>query len=232
MKKFLMILGVMLLSLSIFATTIHDVQFTTDAGDGTYPSTMVDQIVTVQGVVTATGFNGQKFFIQDGEGAWNGIYIFDWNTPVSLGDLVSVTGQVAEYYGFTEIKNVTDITIVSSGNPLPQPVVLTTNEVATSEAYEGVLVRVQNVTVAIGLDDHSQWYVTDGSGNCQIDDNIFNLQDAGINIAVGDSWGSITGVVDYAYDEFSINPRSAEDLSTTPVSSISKSWGQVKSLYK
>ena len=55
-----------------------------------------------------------------------GLYVFTGNAPadVAVGDLVRVTGTVDEYFGKTELTNVTSVEVVSSGNPLPTAAVL------------------------------------------------------------------------------------------------------------
>ncbi|MEL6984113.1 MAG: hypothetical protein AAFO29_16935, partial [Actinomycetota bacterium] len=51
-----------------------------------------------------------------------GIFVFaPGGAAVSVGDLVEVTGTVDEFFDLTEITSVSDITVVSSGNPLPTP---------------------------------------------------------------------------------------------------------------
>ena len=59
----------------------------------------------------------------------------------AIGDEVTVTGTVAEYYDMTELTDVSAFSIVSSGNPVT-PAVLASNEVA-QEQWEGQLVRVE-----------------------------------------------------------------------------------------
>lgn len=202
--------------IDIEETSIYDVQFTEEAGDDeTYPSPFENTVVMVKGIVTATGFSNGRFFISTPEGgAYNGIYIYDSTIPVALGDEISIVGLVEEYYGVTEIKNVSSYTILSSNNPIPAPVVITTNDLATNEAYEGVLVKVENVTITSETcpDQHGQWYVDDGSGPCQIDDSFFKLDENGIEIEHGMQILSITGIGNYSYSEFEINPRTPEDI--------------------
>ncbi|MCD6102321.1 MAG: lamin tail domain-containing protein, partial [Candidatus Cloacimonetes bacterium] len=215
-KYLLLILLFCLPTIILSATTIYDIQYTTIPGsDGTYPSTMEGQTVTVTGIVTANNYyssgNSNRFFMSTQEGGeWNGIFVFNYDYEVELGDQVEVTGKVSEYYGFTEIGNISALSILSSGNQVPAPVEISTNELATEEAYEGVLVKIRNVTVTQTPDEHGQWYVDDGSGQCQIDDGIYEYP----NPQIGNEFISITGAVDYSYDEYGLNPRSEEDFVT------------------
>ncbi len=236
MKNFLLVI-LLVVSVAMSATTIYDIQYTTDAGsDGTYPSPLDGQEVTVQGVVTANRANTSaeigKFFISQPEGgAWKGIYVFDWSVDVQLGDLVEVTGTVDEYYGYTEL-TYCDVTVLSSGNPVPNPIIVTTGQMSggmTAESYEGCLVKVMNVTCTVAPDQYNQFEVDDNTGACNVDD-LFYIQP---EPSVGDQFSSITGMVNYGFDEFSINPRTMDDVqSGTPVNNSKKSWGKIKSIYK
>ncbi|MCD4818102.1 MAG: choice-of-anchor J domain-containing protein [Candidatus Cloacimonetes bacterium] len=214
MKKTTILIFVLFIIVSLSATTIYDIQYTTNAGDGTYPSPMVDQDVTVTGIVTGNDYGGGKFFISSPEGGeWNGIYIYEWETEPQLGDEVEVSGTVTEYYGFTEI-GYANVTILSSGNPVPEPVIISCAVLSTTEAYESVFVRLDDLTVVQGEDDYGQWLVTDGTGICQIDNGFFYLDSADppIIIEVGDSFPVIKGIVDFSYDNFDLNPRFPEDM--------------------
>ncbi len=194
--------------ISLSALTIYDIQYTEEpSGDSPYNG----QTVTVVGIITATGYEtsgNTRFFISDPEGgAWRGIYVYEYDTGLSVGDEVQVTGEVSEYYGFTEI-GYADVTVLSSGNSVPAPVQITTNELATEEMYEGVLVTVKYVTCTDDPDYYGQWYVDDSSGECQIDDPIYDYP----NPQIGDQFYSITGVVDYSYSEYALIPRNAGDF--------------------
>lgn len=109
---------------------IHTIQ-----GTGT-SSPLVDQTVTIEGIIVGdfqdgTGSNGDLngFFIQEEDidadnnsASSEGIFVFDGFSPetdVTIGDKVSVSGTVSEFFGSTQISNVTAISIISSGNALP-----------------------------------------------------------------------------------------------------------------
>jgi hypothetical protein len=191
-------------------TPIYDIQYTTiPNGD----SPLLGTTGTTKGVVSATF--GDKFWIQDGAGAWNGLYVYYVTTPgPARGDSVMVSGTVAEYNNLTEITPVTNVTILNSGNTVAAPTVLTTGTVA-AESYEGVLVRVTGIctNAAAGF---GMWTITDGSGEILIDDNIYAYVPV-----VGNSY-TVTGVVNVFTTEWKILPRDAADIidngaSTTPL---------------
>jgi FlgD Ig-like domain len=219
MKRSLLVLIFSLIVVSVFATTIYDIQYTTNAGpDGTYPSPLDGQEVTVTGIVTGTNYNDDlKFYLSDPEGgAWHGIYIYDYTVGPVLGDEVEVTGTVTEYNGLTEL-GYCSITILSSGNPVPAPSVVSTLNLVVpeqAEPYEGCLVEVTNVEVTEAQDEFGQWFIDDGSGECQVDDGFFYLDTVTppIVITTGMTWDIIRGCLDYSWDEYGINPRFPEDL--------------------
>ena len=195
------------------STSIYDIQHTIYPGaDNTYPSPFNGQTVTTTGIVTAIGYNGasQHFFISSQEGGlWEGLYIYSADQAPDVGDIVEVTGEVYEYYGMTEIRY-PSVTILSSGNPVPDPLVAHTGELiepADAERYEDCLVKVEDVTVTQELNPDYEWYGDDGTGECQIDDKIYTYIPF-----LGEQFEYIIGVLDYSWDEYAINPRDVNDL--------------------
>jgi PKD repeat protein len=89
---------------------------------------------------------------------------------------------------------------------------ITTAELSSEEKYEGVLVKINDVEVTEGENNFNEWKVTDGSGDCQVDDNMFHLSEIGESIEVGDTWEYISGIVDYSYSTFGLNPRFVNDF--------------------
>ena len=213
MKKFLVILAVLLPSLLFAQVSIYDVQYTTNAGGGgTYPSPYEGQTVTIGGIVTATDYLGGRYFISSSQGgAWNGIFIYDNTNSPTIGDSILITGQVVEYNGLTELKDLNSFDVKSSSNPLPETAKISSNNV-TNEAYEGVLVEVNNCSVSSVFDVYGNWWVNDGSGACEIRPGIFNLMDYGFPIIQDCPFNSIIGVIGLNYGSISIQPRFIEDF--------------------
>ncbi|MEC7986470.1 MAG: lamin tail domain-containing protein [Myxococcota bacterium] len=88
------------------------------------------------------------------------------------------------------------ITIVDSS-------VLTTPE--TAEAYEGVLVRIENGTVTAELDEDGRW----GIDNVMVDD-LFGVQPGLVN--EGDTFDIVQGILHFSSGSYKIVPRAATDL--------------------
>lgn len=163
------------------------------------------QIVSTTGVVTANF--GENYFIQNGQGEWNGLFIFDPGRNPSIGDSIIVTGLIEEYYEKTEMKEVSVYYHISSNNELPEPVVINTGE--GGEQYESVLVKVES---AVCTDPNYQsnyymWKVNDGSGNMLVHNtSIFEYDPE-----EGESY-NITGPLNYDYDEWKIELRFDDDV--------------------
>jgi hypothetical protein len=126
-------------------TSIHDIQ-----GPG-FTSPDVGVVRTVEGVVTGDfeGFSSLAgFFMQeedadhDADSATSeGIFVFNGSgDDVAAGDIVRVRGTVTEFFGLTEIEDLTDLVICDTGGtvtttPLTGPV-----PDADREAVEGMQV--------------------------------------------------------------------------------------------
>jgi len=214
MKKLLLVLILaFVLTHSVNAqtvTTISAIQDTTGTSSGDSP--FKDQVVTVEGVVSAEIWAfGSTYYIQDGSGPWSGIMVYDGGRVNAYGDSVRITGTVVEYYGVTEIKDITEYVKLDSGKTVA-PTLVTTGEIGTgginSEAYEGVLVQVKNVAITNPDLGHGEWEIGDGTGACRVDD----AADYYFNQANYDSVRSIIGVLNYNYNDTKIEPRLAWDI--------------------
>lgn len=112
---------------------------------------VINEEVTVTGIVTNDGSLGSIRYIQDGTA---GIAIYpgtNWGafTEPMPGDEISVTGILTEFNGLLEVgPSLSEVVINSSGNPLPNPIILAASEI--NETYEGMLIQVDNVFFAQG----------------------------------------------------------------------------------
>jgi predicted extracellular nuclease len=106
------------------------------------------------------------FYIQDGPPdtdlqTSDGVFVFDGDNPatdVNAGDLVEVTGTVAEFFGETQI-NATSVSVVGTGTVVARALSLpfnatTTNSdgepIADLERYEGMLVELLDTLTVSG----------------------------------------------------------------------------------
>lgn len=187
--------------------------------------TWTDKPVKLEGVIATTGLktNNEGFWVQaPGGGAWCGVQIYigdlvtlnpEWT--VSPGDELTLEGTVTEFpwdaeTGVTEISvsSVDDISITSSGNDVTA-LALSAEEVPTDstgwEPYEGVLLTLPDVTLSGEQSEYGQIGTNYG---ITLDDTLYYYDE----LFDGDTYATLTGVVDYAYELWVFLPRSAEDM--------------------
>jgi hypothetical protein len=186
-----------------YERTIYEIQYTTDpSGD----SPDVGNTVITSGILTASFSN--EFVFQDGSGVWNGMWV-NSDATVLVGDEISLGGTVSESNEKTILTNVT-ILQQTPGQPLPSASTILTADV-NSEQYEGVLIFVHDAECTnVNPDarpDYGEWEITSpGSDLCRVDD---------LGYAFEPTLGSIydvTGVVNYSYSNFKIEPRDSSDV--------------------
>ncbi|MDI5973192.1 endonuclease/exonuclease/phosphatase [Streptomyces sp. SL13] len=138
---------------------IHDIQGSTRL------SPLAGQTVSdVPGVVTGVRTYGSNkgFWLQDPQPDDNpatseGIFVYTSATPtVKVGDSVTVTGTVDEYYpggASTGVQSITElggkpvVTVVSSGNPVPAPVVLDAKDIPDAYAPDAAGANIEPLTL-------------------------------------------------------------------------------------
>jgi hypothetical protein len=118
------------------------------------------------------------------------------------------------------------VAVLSEGNPVPGPVVVDTGDLATgsatTESYEGMLIRVENVGIADPFPDSpsnfGEFTVDDGTGAVRVDDlgNFRGNLDS--TFAQGDSLLSLTGIHHFTFGNHKIEPRNDADVVRKPVS--------------
>ena len=187
---------------------------------------------TYTGVVTAND-NYNQVWINDGEGAYNGVLLYvDSNSDDSLltlqvGDSVYVAGIRFEYNGLTELAPVFIVPILDSTVAHGHEVLVTDIEGsdinstlgendATAEPWEGQLVKISNVTVLSMDSSHFEYKVLTQSGDTVIiDDDVDYHYGSGLSLDI-DSVYNITGVVTFAYGQYKLNPRGVDDVELVP----------------
>lgn len=147
----------------------------------------IGQTFTVSGIVTCSDQFDSPSNIQDATG---GISVFgnSFISQVSLGDLVTVTSTISHFNGLTEFDFTSSGSSVTihSNTQVPEPTVLTINDITTQqwdgfEAYEGLLIRINNVTISgsgnfIGSTNYN---ITDPTGTLfsglRVDNNVSSI---------------------------------------------------------
>ncbi|UCF78647.1 MAG: T9SS type A sorting domain-containing protein [Candidatus Eiseniibacteriota bacterium] len=195
-------------------------QLQTPVGAGNDSSQYAGEQVTTSGIVTADkSVFTTHFYMEDvAGGPWSGIQVYGGiPTPVTEGDNVVVSGFLSEYFFKTEITGVDYVNVLSSGNPLPGPDVVDPSAIRTgsptAEEYEGVFVRCERVAVVdtAGFDLFGGWSVADLTP-----DTVGIAHNASYTYVptIGE-WMHIQGPMDYAYDEFRMEPRYDADIDLT-----------------
>jgi hypothetical protein len=230
--------------------TIQDVQYS-PLGGGFSGYNGYD--VTVTGVVTAdtTDIEGDgsnsftQVYIQNGTGPWSGIRINGTEVlGLERGDNVTVTGTVGESFGITLLSGIdspTNVTVNSSGNPLPEPELLPTSTfddvasgIPSAEQWEGVLLKFENLTVTDenadgspgpgggGNSNFGEILVDDGSGAMRVElqDGIHqyhnywdsSLVDQPTRIKAEDHLDGLIGIQWYSFGDYKLIPRKGDDF--------------------
>lgn len=190
--------------------------------------------IKTSGIVTQVVDNG--FFIQDPQGdgddrTSDGLFVFTGSAPtVSVGDGVNVTGTVDEFFGTTQIDELTDLSVESAGNRIDPlsigtdagaghdrliPIRLVDDAGSSSfdqanhgrdfyESLEGMLVKVSNVK-AVG-NTRAYGSDPDGDGIGNSDREVYAVADGGVGATNMNSRGGITITGDNSAD----NPIGAD----------------------
>ncbi len=151
--------------------TITIAQAIEDLNNDFVPDRLGDT-VTVQGIVFSPNYQttNNSYYISDGTA---GTDIFMYAPPLyqwAMGDELKITGVVTQYNGMSEIipTDSTGWVFVGSGNPTPNPAVLTLGQfLANAELYEGSLVGFVGLNKVSGT-----WPAAGSSTNLSLSDGI------------------------------------------------------------
>lgn len=200
-----------------------------------------DQYVKSQNnIVTALDTNG--FFMQTPESrsdndveTSDGIFVFTGSdNTVKVGDEVNVIGKVIEFYDFTEFEAGTEVTVLSSGNPLPAVVAFDENTPSPLqpqvenelERFESMIVSFEG-TVTSATDRYGDAAVVVGSQRAYREPGIeypgvdglpvwdgnpeiFELNPDGLTLDNQDFYAgqsvSATGALGYSFGDYQVWP--------------------------
>jgi phosphatidylserine/phosphatidylglycerophosphate/cardiolipin synthase-like enzyme len=172
----------------------------------------VGQTVTVTGIVTNGDELGPIRYMQD-ETAGIAVYS-SLVADVNRGDEITVTGVLKDYSTLLEIDPATSVTVNSTGNPSPDPVVLTPDQFA--EEYEGMLVRVNNAKInASGVFERSSYTFTADTETGQLYVNSFDSPLIGAVIPTNEV--SVIGPLGAYNGTYQLLPRDQFDFLSSSV---------------
>ena len=159
------------------------------------------ETVTIKAVVAAKLKN--TISVQDETG---GLAVRPATLDAAVGDEVTLTGTLADYKGLLQLDGAKMVEKKSNvGSPTPKAV--TGAEVA--EENESRLVKAKNIKI-LSVEDGSTWAnytVTDGTTEFVVRDETKTL-----NLAVGKTYDSITGIVQQFDNVYQVIPRSTSDI--------------------
>ncbi len=170
-------------------------------------SPYIDQEVSVSGIVTTGGdelYGGYAVICDAAGGPWSGLVLYgDSASALARGDSIIISGTVDEYFGLTELKDFSDVHVISTGHTLPGAIELTTAQVC-DEQYESVIVSVTDAIV-LTKNDHS-YEIDDGSGSCHMG-NRGDFTEPNVGDTV-----DVQGPLFYGEDEWRIQARDNNDI--------------------
>ena len=181
--------------------SIYDIQFNNNSnGASNYEGSQV----YTGGIVYAVR-DDSSFYIASGSGPWTGVYVYSNDYLLNEGDSVTLTAEVDEYYELTELKNVNNLTVISTGNT---PIINNCSTgAASSEEFEGCLIEVVNANCNNDNAGFGEWIVNDGTGDVIIDD-FFYVFVPNLNTNY-----NVKGALTYSYGAYKLLPRNSNDVS-------------------
>ncbi len=134
----------------------------------------------------------------------------DLDPGIKQGDVIQFTADHVEFYCMSELKPKTTPTVKGTGD-VPLPAQVTPDDISNSNAesaekYEGVLVKLNNVSVTNADLGHGNFEV---AGKVIVNASKF---DTGYTPVQGDVFSSLTGIVIYSYGKYVLIPRSSDDI--------------------
>jgi predicted extracellular nuclease len=172
------------------------------------------QFVSTTGVVTARKSNG--FFMQSlaadddlNPATSEGIFIFTSSSPaVATGDAVAVLGTATEFFNLTQLESTLpgDVTVTSSGNPLPAPIVLTTSILNAAgpidqlERFEGMRMHADTLISVAPTNEFGETVVV-------LEGVARPLREPGIEAGLTIPPDPTTNAVDCCIPIFDLNPE-------------------------
>jgi len=142
---------------------------------------------------------------------------------------------IAEDFNFTRIDSITEITVNSSNNPLPQSQILETGTIGSAtnnsvigEQWESMIVSFENLTISdVNADgppsNFGEFSITDGSGNVRVElqdgnhfyhnawDGVNNFPDT-IGIEENATIDKLTGYLYFSFSFYKLVPRYNTDF--------------------
>ncbi|HIO59139.1 MAG TPA: T9SS type A sorting domain-containing protein [Flavobacteriales bacterium] len=181
----------------------------------------IGDVVTITGIVTSGADLGSVRYIQDasaGIALYPGSDWTDWAAEPNPGDEVMITGEISEYNGLLEVgPNLTQVDVLSSGNPLPDAQVVTPNQL--NESLEGEIVVIESTTFDAGgqtIESNTTYTFASGGeeGNIYVRSSN-SLVGTILNGCEMNLMGIVSQFSFDGYGGYQLLPRGAADMQST-----------------
>jgi len=190
-----------------------------DPTNATHPAPGTVRALVSDVYVTALRVGGsvQGFYIQaPASGNFQGMFVNTGTSAptVKVGNKVTVEGDYDEVFSTSHLLR-PKVTVTDTGTTLPfGPLVLDPAEIADAtngEVYEGMLCRVNAVTVTVmNADDPKDFDEFVVTGSLRVDDSLYTALDN--TYPVGTTFQSITGICAFDFSNRKLWPRTAADV--------------------
>ncbi len=240
--------------------TISDVQYTPFSNG---LSGLLGALVTVKGIVTVDSSDidinntsgTTPWYIQSGNDPWSGIWVAGSSQALDslkIGDSVSILGTVQEYLDgvggqIGRVTRIYDSTVIvlTHNNALPVPVLRKTGDLAasngspTAEPYEGMVVRVENVTIsniAPTFSDSTEYAVNDGTGDVIVQSAEGKAKYSPFRgdtvlgktiLKQDDKFSYIQGILYFSFNQYKLVPRNDGDYGTRQTTSVKQTITEI-----
>ena len=145
-------------------------------------------------------------YIQDPSASDNAAIILYFGSDTftaNVGDEVSVTGEVDQYFDLLQINNISDFTVTGSGTVAPT---VFTSAPSDWEQYESMLVELQGVEVTAGPNQYGTFETSFSIGLS----DYWN-SDLANGVSVGSSY-TFTGFINHYYGNYELLTRDNSDI--------------------
>jgi endonuclease/exonuclease/phosphatase family metal-dependent hydrolase len=209
MKKYLLIIAIILLNNSLKAqTTTSTIEEARKIATG--------KAVTVAGRVTATNQFGSTAYIQDGTA---GIAVFStlFANGVAIGDSVKVSGLMSAFNAQLQIGTSASIVDFTKINVPNKPVAPKTITIAQAKDFESQLVTIKDIEFVdkkFIFVPNSNYPIFSGTQTPLLDLRIVNTTNL-VGRSKPQSKVAATGIMGLFYTTFQLQPRFIDDLPTT-----------------
>ncbi|OGC96567.1 MAG: hypothetical protein A2W25_00885 [candidate division Zixibacteria bacterium RBG_16_53_22] len=213
-------------------TPIYYLQHTTNEGTlpNCFPGDSAGTTQVVSGIVVGRFERSggspayhSRLFLQDSAIPWSGLYVYGAPDTVQVGDSITITGTINEYFAETEFLNITAMTKHSSGHALFAPIGLTCAQYNSQdscsvdfEPYEGMIIQINNLTLTSEAGFGDFWANDGGTDSVIVMDDLSTGGTDSCVFTIGQTYSYVRGIGRYTFGQYKVAPRFSSDLYVAP----------------